>query len=72
LVRANLDAMNSCARQEMNIKTQEILLAEFKEGIWTAEQYREQITLLNGDEAPHWAAKKAREYSPDWDEDLDF
>jgi len=72
LVRANLDAMNSRARQEMNIKTREILLAEFKEGIWTAEQYREQIALLNGDEAPHRAAKKARKYSPDWDEDLDF
>ena len=64
--------MNSHACQEMNIKTQEILLAEFKEGIWTAEQYCEQIALLNGDEAPHQAAKKAWEYSPDWDEDLDF
>jgi len=48
--------MNSHARQEMDIKTREILLAEFKEGIWTAEQYREQIALLNGDEAPHRAA----------------
>ena len=55
----------------MNIKTREILLAEFKEGIWTAEQYREQVSLLNGDAAPP-PAKKAREYSPDWDADLDF
>ena len=55
----------------MNIKTQEILLAEFKEGIWTAEQYHEQVALLNGDAAPP-PAKKAQEYSPDWDADLDF
>ena len=71
MVRANLDAMNSRACQEMNIKTREILLAEFKEGIWTAEQYREQVALLNGDAAPP-PAKKAWEYSPDLDADLDF
>ena len=63
--------MNSRAHQELSIKTWEILLAEFKEGIWTAEEYHEQVALLNADaEAPY--AKKVWESSPPWDENLDF
>ena len=59
MVRANLDAMNSRTRRELNIKTREILLAEFKEGIWTAEEYHEQVSLLNGDAEASYAVKKA-------------
>ena len=71
MVRANLDAMNSRARRELSIKTREILLAEFKKGIWTAEEYHEQVALLNaGAEAPY--SKKVRESSLPWDENLDF
>jgi len=57
----------------MNLKTREILLEEFKQGIWTAAEYREQIGLLsgNGDTGPR-PSKQARQFSPDWDEDLDF
>ncbi|KAI6010744.1 hypothetical protein F5J12DRAFT_891242 [Pisolithus orientalis] len=68
LIRTNLEAVNAHAHQEMNLETCEILLAEFKEGIWTAE-YDEQIALLSGgnDSCP---AKKACQYSPDWDDDL--
>ncbi|KAL4062916.1 hypothetical protein J3A83DRAFT_4380489 [Scleroderma citrinum] len=57
--------------REMNLKTQGLHLEEFKQGIWTAEDYHEQIALLNGDgNIP--PAKKAHQYSPDWDENLNF
>ena len=69
--RANIDALNSQAQQEMNLKTCEILLEEFKQGIWTAAEYCEQISLLSGNSDTH-PSKKARQLSPDWDEDLDI
>ena len=69
--RANIDALNSRAQQEMNLKTREILLEEFKQGIWTAAEYCEQISLLSGNSDTH-PSKKARQFSPDWDEDLDI
>ncbi|KAL4074893.1 hypothetical protein V8B97DRAFT_1916138 [Scleroderma yunnanense] len=66
------DALNYAqTQQEMNLKTQGLHLEEFKQGIWTAEDYHEQIALLNGDgNIP--PAKKAHQYSPDWDENLNF
>ncbi|KIM50421.1 hypothetical protein SCLCIDRAFT_1225355, partial [Scleroderma citrinum Foug A] len=69
--KANIDALNSRAQQEMNLRTCEILLEEFKQGIWTAAEYCEQISLLSGnsDTCP---SKKACQFSPDWDEDLDI
>ena len=53
----------------MNLKTHEILLEEFKQGIWTAAEYREQISLLgNGNTRP---PKQACQFSPDWPDDLE-
>lgn len=66
MVRANLDAINAHASKEMDIKIREILLEEFKQGIWTVEEYREQVAHFSDSHS----AKKAHHYSPDWDEDL--
>ena len=43
------------------------LFQEFQAGIWTAEEYREQIKSLSGSPP---AKCQHCEYSPDWDEDL--
>ena len=42
------------------------LFQEFQAGLWTPAQYREMVSDLL--KSP--SAKRRREHSPDWDEDL--
>jgi len=69
--RANLKSINDHAQDEINLKKRQLLLEEFKAGIWDAEEYRMKLKELNREDdevrvgIP--AAKRVR-LSPDWDE----
>lgn len=68
--RANLKSINDRARDELNLKRRQLLLEEFKAGIWEVDEYRMKLQELNNNEAVEVetpSSKKAR-YSPDWDE----
>jgi hypothetical protein len=68
--RANLKSINDRARDKINLKKRQLLLEEFKAGIWEVEEYRMKLQELNNNKAVEvetLSAKRAR-YSPDWDE----
>lgn len=62
--KANTDAINARAREDMILKKCTLLLEEFKAGVWDVEAYREELRKLEGGDRPE---KRARQYSPDWD-----
>jgi hypothetical protein len=48
-----------------------ILLEEFKEGIWTREEYRKKVRKLTKTaDASSSATQQNSRYSPEWDTDL--
>jgi hypothetical protein len=55
---------------KLNVQKRAMILEEFKLGIWTKEEYLEQIAELDsGLAAPARKQQKVRAYSPDWNED---
>ncbi|KAF9237945.1 hypothetical protein BU15DRAFT_62796 [Melanogaster broomeanus] len=62
----NTDSLNARAHEELMVKKCQLLLEEFKAGVWDVETYREELLKLEGGECP---AKQARQYSPHWDLD---
>ncbi|KAG2137186.1 hypothetical protein BD769DRAFT_1664084 [Suillus cothurnatus] len=70
LQQANLKSINDQAQDEINLKKRQLLLEEFKAGIWEVEEYRMKLQELNNNKAVEvetLSAKRAQ-YSPDWDE----
>jgi hypothetical protein len=67
--RANLDAVNAHAREEMMLKKRQCLLEEFKANIWNAAEYRERLEQIEaeGSSEHRGPTKKARYQSPGWD-----
>ena len=58
------------SRQKLMMSKCQQLLEEFKLGIWTKEQYVQQVLALEGgvsDVAHPSKRQRTREYSPDWD-----
>ncbi|KAG2062615.1 hypothetical protein BDR04DRAFT_1164913 [Suillus decipiens] len=70
LQQANLMNINDCARDEINLEKRQLLLEEFKAGIWEVEEYRRKLKELDKDEAcvVETPSRKRVQYSPDWDE----
>ena len=66
--RANLDAVNARAREEMMLKKRQCLLEEYKAGIWSAVEYRKRLSEIEDDSQPsERPTKQARYQSPEWD-----
>lgn len=66
--RANLDAVNACAHDEMILKKRQCLLEEFKAGIWDAAEYRKRLDWIEDDSSfSERPVKQNRYQSPDWD-----
>jgi hypothetical protein len=66
-------ALREESRQKLMMSKRQQLLEEFKLGIWTKEQYVQQISALEGGnlEGGHPSkCQRTHEYSPDWDTDL--
>ncbi|KAL4077693.1 hypothetical protein J3A83DRAFT_1646243 [Scleroderma citrinum] len=60
--KANTDAINACAHEDMILKKCTLLLEEFKTGIWDVETYWEELRKLeDGDHPEKWPCH----YSPD-------
>ncbi|KIK73645.1 hypothetical protein PAXRUDRAFT_20645 [Paxillus rubicundulus Ve08.2h10] len=66
IYKSNTDAINACAQEELIVKKHQLLLEEFKAGVWNREEYQEELRKLEGGEPP---AKRSCQYSPDWDLD---
>jgi hypothetical protein len=68
--RANLKSINDRAQDEINLKKRQLLLEEFKAGIWEVEGYRMKLQELNNNKAVEveTLSVKRAQYSPDWDE----
>ena len=63
-------ALHEESRQKLMMSKRQQLLEEFKLGIWTKEQYVQQVLALEGgvSEVAHSSKhQRTREYSPDWD-----
>jgi hypothetical protein len=66
--RANLDAVNASACDEMKLKKRQCLLEEFKAGIWDVAEYRKQLDWIEDDSSSsERPTKQACYQSPDWD-----
>ncbi|KAF8841324.1 hypothetical protein BDN67DRAFT_1010748 [Paxillus ammoniavirescens] len=50
--KSNTDAINACAREELIVEKRQLLLKEFKAGVWNREEYREELRQLEGGEPP--------------------
>ncbi|KAG1717588.1 hypothetical protein EDD22DRAFT_964622 [Suillus occidentalis] len=69
LQQANLKSINDRARDEINLKKRQLLLEEFKAGIWEVEEYRMKLKELNNENIVEAEPPAKRiQYSPDWDE----
>jgi len=69
-LRENMAALREESRQKLIISKCQQLLEEFKLGIWTKDQYVQQVSALEGgvlEEGRSSKRQKTREYSPDWD-----
>ncbi|KAF9232442.1 hypothetical protein BU15DRAFT_55018 [Melanogaster broomeanus] len=64
--KSNTDAINTRTREELIVKKRQLLLEEFKAGVWDREEYQEELRKLEDGEPPK---KQTRQYSPDWDLD---
>ena len=62
--RANTDAINAHAHEDMSLKKCTLLLEEFKAGVWDVETYRKELRKLEDGDHPE---KQPQQYSPDWD-----
>ncbi|KAG1848902.1 hypothetical protein F4604DRAFT_1687605 [Suillus subluteus] len=51
LQQANLKSINDRAQDEINLKKRQLLLEEFKAGIWEVEEYRMKLQELNHNKA---------------------
>ncbi|KAG1851383.1 hypothetical protein F4604DRAFT_1934057 [Suillus subluteus] len=69
LQQANLKSINDRAQDKINLKKRQLLLEEFKAGIWEVKEYQMKLQELNHDKVVEveTPAKRAQ-YSPDWDE----
>jgi hypothetical protein len=68
--RENVAALREESQQKLMMSKRQQLLEEFKLGIWTKEQYVQQVLALEGgvsDVAHPSKCQRTREYSPDWD-----
>ncbi|KIK34680.1 hypothetical protein CY34DRAFT_17552 [Suillus luteus UH-Slu-Lm8-n1] len=69
LQQANLKSINDRARDEINLKKRQLLLEEFKAGIWEVEEYQTKLKELNDENVVEAEPPAKRiQYSPDWDE----
>ncbi|KAF8833669.1 hypothetical protein BDN67DRAFT_1017292 [Paxillus ammoniavirescens] len=50
--KSNTDAINARTREELIVKKHQLLLEEFKAGVWNREEYREKLRQLEGGEPP--------------------
>ena len=63
-------ALHEESRQKLMMSKRQQLLEEFKLGIWTKEQYVQQVLALEGsvsEDACSSKCKRTHEYSPDWE-----
>jgi hypothetical protein len=68
--RENVAALREESRQKLMMSKRQQLLEEFKLGIWTKEQYIQQVSALEGGNSEDGRPSKRQrthEYSPDWD-----
>ncbi|KAJ7488539.1 hypothetical protein B0H11DRAFT_1913024 [Mycena galericulata] len=67
-INAHANAENERATGELLLKQKQHLLEEFREGVWTVEEYCKKVRKLEkGRQAPRLPP---RQPSPDWDEEL--
>ena len=70
IYRENVAALREESQQKLMMSKHQQLLEEFKLGIWTKEQYIEQVSALNGwiaDDYHPSKRQRTHEYLPDWD-----
>ncbi|KAF7972866.1 hypothetical protein HWV62_16910 [Athelia sp. TMB] len=70
LYRNNIKAMDARAREDRDVRKQELLLQEFKAGIWSRGEYRRELKKLKREVTPEPVPSEPsaspREPSPEW------
>jgi hypothetical protein len=64
--RASLDAINARATADRQLQERQMLLKEFKAGIWNVDEYREKLRELMHEPSDKAEPVKHARYSPDW------
>jgi hypothetical protein len=70
IYRENVAALREQSQQKLMMSKRQQLLEEFKLGIWTKEEYIEQVSAFDGgisDDGRPPKRQRIREYSPHWD-----